>query len=632
MDRAVVIRASRSGRCATACVDAKPVPRVFFTERAGPIPLSSLEAVAGTIDPQTAAPEPGAPLPHQVFEEAPGVQPNPPLYGPPLAEEIYGPSAIPADTETQGARPVAKEGEGAPVAGITSGTGVYSYDLQGRSDEEEPDEAAVAKELAAFHRFERTRRKSGEWRDFRFDAVDPLAARLLNEAGRAAVRKDAPVPGLTSRSGMISLDLPPGTIAPVPGGLTDHHVTVVYLGPDVDDDAHVVACQRAASAAAAMPGPLAAEVGGIGSFPPSGSSDGQVPAWAGILIPGAERLRDALADLSASEHADWKPHVTVAYVDPGDPLPARVPCTQVTFTHLSVHRGDDVARFPLGAPPAPDCCGGECCTGGCCGGTSGCQCGTGEVAKAAMPAPKVPKRERPGPEPVWGEIEQRRATLTRKHLKAVLATWNALAGTLDARALVRQYRAEVQPVAKYADPNRNKALEAALAWLAALYAKKGWAALLAAIEDAIRSGMAEGEADALAVAAARQGAGGIAIDRAFADAYGRLADDGDISRQAADAAARIIDGVAARVSGVLAGAPDDSSDDDVSGDVDDEVTGNDVEPATSRITDLIWGAIGAGLVWLCGYAGTSSSPPPGAGQDSRTAARAAAAARRAGVP
>ena len=170
-------------------VDTTPVPRVFFTERAGPIPLSSLEAVAGHVNPQTAAPEEGAPLPHQVFEEAPGVQPNPPLYGPPLAEEIYGPSAIPADTVTQSAMPVAKEGEGG--AGITADTGLYSYDLEGRSDEEEPDEAAVAKELAAFHRFERARRKSGEWRDFRFGAVDPLAARLLNEAGRAAVRKDA---------------------------------------------------------------------------------------------------------------------------------------------------------------------------------------------------------------------------------------------------------------------------------------------------------------------------------------------------------------------------------------------------------------------------------------------------------
>ena len=117
--------------------DTTPVPRVFFTERAGPIPLSSLEAVAGTIDPQTAAPEPGAPLPHQVFEEAPGVQPNPPLYGPPLAEEIYGPKAIPADTETQGARPVGKEAAGDGGAGITAGTGLFSYDLEGRSDDEE---------------------------------------------------------------------------------------------------------------------------------------------------------------------------------------------------------------------------------------------------------------------------------------------------------------------------------------------------------------------------------------------------------------------------------------------------------------------------------------------------------------
>ena len=114
------------------------------------------------------------------------------MYGPPLAEEIYGPSAIPADTETQGARPVAKEGEGAPVAGITSGTGVYSYDLQGRSDEEEPDGAAqVAKEMAAFRRFERARRKSGEWRDFEFRAADPVAAHRLNDGGRLAVRKAA---------------------------------------------------------------------------------------------------------------------------------------------------------------------------------------------------------------------------------------------------------------------------------------------------------------------------------------------------------------------------------------------------------------------------------------------------------
>jgi 2'-5' RNA ligase len=75
-----------------------------------------------------------------------------------------------------------------------------------------------------------------------------------------------------------------------------------------------------------------------------------VPAWAGVVLPGAERVREALEDLSASEHKQWQPHITLAYVDPGDPLPAPVPQTPVTFTHLSVHRGDDeVERFPFGA-------------------------------------------------------------------------------------------------------------------------------------------------------------------------------------------------------------------------------------------------------------------------------------------
>jgi hypothetical protein len=157
---------------------------------------------------------------------------------------------------------------------------------------------------------------------------------------------------LNPRSGMISLDLPPGTIAPVPGGVTDFHITVVYLGPDVDDKAFAQACDRAKAAAAAMPGPLTGTAGGIGTFPPSAGSDGKVPAWAGVVLPGAERLRSSLEDLSASEHKDWKPHVTLAYVEPGEPLPAPVPQTQVMFTSLSVHRGDDeVARFPLGGGP-----------------------------------------------------------------------------------------------------------------------------------------------------------------------------------------------------------------------------------------------------------------------------------------
>jgi len=157
-----------------------------------------------------------------------------------------------------------------------------------------------------------------------------------------------PAGTIKARSGMISLDLPKGTIRPVPGGVDDHHITIVYLGPDVDDKAFAAACQRAKAAAASAGGPLTGRIAGVDSFPAAVSDDGKVPAFAPASIPGARGIRSALEDLSASEHAQWRPHVTLAYVPEGGGLPDRVPATPVRFTHLSVHRGKDVARFPLG--------------------------------------------------------------------------------------------------------------------------------------------------------------------------------------------------------------------------------------------------------------------------------------------
>jgi 2'-5' RNA ligase len=181
--------------------------------------------------------------------------------------------------------------------------------------------------------------------------TDPVAAAWYGKsaASRARAVELASAPGLTSRSGMISLDLPEGTIKPVPGGLTDHHVTVVYLGHDLDDGAFALACSRAKDAAASADGPLTGTVQGADSFTPSAGSDGKVPAFAPAVIPGAQALRSKLDDLSASEHKDWIPHVTLAYLGKGDPLPGPVPPTSVKFSHLSVHRGDDVRRFALGS-------------------------------------------------------------------------------------------------------------------------------------------------------------------------------------------------------------------------------------------------------------------------------------------
>jgi len=86
-------------------------------------------------------------------------------------------------------------------------------------------------------------------------------------------------------------------------------------------------------------------IGGIGSFP---AGDDGVPVWAGVNLPGAETLHEALAELQspdakAREHG-YKPHCTIAYLEEGDPLPDPLPHMPVTFTHLSVHRGEDVKR------------------------------------------------------------------------------------------------------------------------------------------------------------------------------------------------------------------------------------------------------------------------------------------------
>src|SRR6185437_1286654 len=126
------------------------------------------------------------------------------------------------------------------------------------------------------------------------------------------------------------------------------HITVVYLGkpPKEELAGHI---ERARQAAAAMPGPLSGHLGGQGTFKPSEASDGKVPVYVPVHLPGIEKLRGHLADLSASEHGGYVPHVTQRYAEPGEPLPPPHPTVPVMFTHLTVHRGgEELARFPLG--------------------------------------------------------------------------------------------------------------------------------------------------------------------------------------------------------------------------------------------------------------------------------------------
>jgi 2'-5' RNA ligase len=153
--------------------------------------------------------------------------------------------------------------------------------------------------------------------------------------------------GLTDRSAMIYLDLPEGAVHQVQGGVDDHHITLVYLGKNVSDEAFAEACRRAREAAAQIP-PLKGVMHGVDTFPPSDSSDGKVPAFVPAYIPRIGQLRQLLEDLSASEHRHYKPHVTLGYYGPDEDLPAPHPAVKVRFSRLHVKRGDEVVSFPLG--------------------------------------------------------------------------------------------------------------------------------------------------------------------------------------------------------------------------------------------------------------------------------------------
>lgn len=191
----------------------------------------------------------------------------------------------------------------------------------------------------------RVSKQTGPWDSLHSSQYPKKGTSPVDTGKTAALQKAGYT--LNPRSGMISLDLAPGTVPIVPGGVDDHHITVVYLGPDVDDDTWAQAC-AAAEHVAAGTAPLEGSIGGRGEFP---ASDDGVPVYAKVQLPGAAELHQALAhlqhDTAASARHGYTPHVTLTYAQ-DDTRPDPVPDTPVRFTELSLHRGDDVVRYPLG--------------------------------------------------------------------------------------------------------------------------------------------------------------------------------------------------------------------------------------------------------------------------------------------
>jgi SPP1 gp7 family putative phage head morphogenesis protein len=160
----------------------RPTPRFFNNANAGPVPLLAIEGVGGKIDPETYGPADDQPALAQPFVPAPGTLPAAGTADATAADAVE--DTYQAEARQTAQQAVAKEA--APAPGITAGTGITGYDL-----DDDEDEELAKREMSAFRSFRKARRRSGAWRDFEFRHVDARAGRRLNQAGRAAVRKDA---------------------------------------------------------------------------------------------------------------------------------------------------------------------------------------------------------------------------------------------------------------------------------------------------------------------------------------------------------------------------------------------------------------------------------------------------------
>jgi SPP1 gp7 family putative phage head morphogenesis protein len=147
--------------------DERPVPRFIMTARGGPIPIANLMAIAGPVNPDTMMPAEEIPLldtQDKPLEAAAGLLPGKTMNTPGALVSTFNPDEpeFPQDENAVPPAPtmiaaVAK----AETAGITTETGLEGVDLQGR-DEDEEEEAEVAKELSRWRDNARGRVKLGK--------------------------------------------------------------------------------------------------------------------------------------------------------------------------------------------------------------------------------------------------------------------------------------------------------------------------------------------------------------------------------------------------------------------------------------------------------------------------------------
>ncbi|HET8912411.1 MAG TPA: phage portal protein, partial [Ktedonobacteraceae bacterium] len=161
---------------------------------------------------------------------------------------------------------------------------------------------------------------------------------------------------------MVALMIPPeiGRQIAIAGGepVEDLHITLAFLGEAFDIAAQVPVLKQVLQIFASTNQPLSGRIAGIGQFD---APEGQpTPIIALPDIPGLPEFRQALAGLlmhcgtpANAEHG-YTPHITLMYVDPGQPTGTRMLSNQLRIQPLDLHFdaiclcvGDERTYFPL---------------------------------------------------------------------------------------------------------------------------------------------------------------------------------------------------------------------------------------------------------------------------------------------
>jgi 2'-5' RNA ligase len=374
---------------------------------------------------------------------------------------------------------------------------------------------------------------------------------------------------------------PPAAVArklAIPGGLdpAEMHVTVAYTGLAADTDRKQL--RKTAKALADRP-PITATISGHARLTAAGDQDVIVAL---VDSPALDDLRgDALGELAdrgvdvARNHSTLH-HITLAYVGKDDPDPVgRLVARPVTFSGVTASHGSNRKTRAFDTTVAEAAREAYLTGWALSGGPL-----TDAVAHGAEAAVRVALENADDPhvleatlnigklKGLWALYFARREQIIADGIAAVRKAWQSAAGKIGVIAVVDRLLAELGPwTGDGLSPERaNAAAAAAAALLSGMYAAEEHGDLLAAVQDALLSGMAEGAAGALALNAEQAGYTVItglekaadaegqvfSFDLAYQQVYAQLANLPDLPLMAQGWIQRIIGGAAADTGKLLA--------------------------------------------------------------------------------